>query len=65
MGRWLAPLLGMAGLVALVSGLLWAELDRGTMGGVPLVAAGAALLAAGAAVAASVESATRRRHPFG
>lgn len=64
MGRVLAPVLGVVGLVALVVGVLWAELDRSTMGGVPLVGVGGALLLAAAALAASVEGAAHRRHPL-
>ena len=31
MGRWLAPLMGVLGLLALVAGVAWAELDEGSM----------------------------------
>ncbi len=65
MGRWLAPLVGVVGLLTLVGGVVWAELDRDTMGGVPLVGVGGVLLVAAAVVAASVEGATRRRHRLG
>lgn len=64
MGRVLAPVLGVVGLVVLVVGVLWAELDRSTMGGVPLVGVGGALLLAAAAVAASVEGASHHRNPL-
>jgi peptidoglycan/LPS O-acetylase OafA/YrhL len=65
MGRWLAPLVGVVGLLTLVGGVVWAELDVHTMGGVPLVGVGGVLLLAAAVVAATVEGATRRRdaHP--
>ena len=63
MGRWLAPLVGVVGLLTLVAGVVWAELDMNTMGGVALVGAGGVLLLAAAVVAATVESADRRRHP--
>ncbi|WP_448609514.1 hypothetical protein [Geodermatophilus sp. URMC 60] len=63
MGRWLAPLLGVVGLLALVAGVVWAELDMYTMGGLPLVGAGCVLLLAAAVLAAAVEGTTRRRHP--
>ena len=62
MGRWLAPLVGVVGLLTLVAGVVWAELDMNTMGGVPLVGVGGVLLVAAAVVAASVEGAARRRH---
>ena len=65
MGRWLAPLVGVVGLLTLVAGVVWAELDMNTMGGVPLVGIGVVLLVAAAVVAASVEGATRRRHRLG
>ena len=61
MGRWLAPLVGVVGLLTLVAGVVWAELDMNTMGGVPLVGAGGVLLLAAAVVAATVEGTTRRR----
>lgn len=64
MGRVLAPVLGVVGLVVLVVGVLWAELDRSTMGGVPLVGVGGALFLAAAAVAASVEGTSHHRHPL-
>ncbi len=63
MGRWLAPLVGVVGLLTLVAGVVWAELDMNTMGGVPLVGAGGVLLLAAAVVAATTEVAARRRHP--
>ncbi|SDX54834.1 hypothetical protein SAMN05660209_00665 [Geodermatophilus africanus] len=61
MGRWLAPLVGVVGLLTLVAGVVWAELDMDTMGGVPLVGAGGVLLLAAAVVAYTVEGTTRRR----
>ena len=64
MGRWLAPLVGVVGLLTLVVGMVWAELDMSTMGGVPLVGVGGVLLVAAAVLAGSVEVTTRRRHPL-
>ena len=61
MGRWLAPLVGVVGLLALVVGMAWAELDKSTINGVPLVGAGGVLLLAAAILAASAEVSTRRR----
>ena len=61
MGRWLAPLVGVVGLLTLVVGVVWAELDMNTMGGVPLVGAGGVLLLAAAVVAATAEGSSRRR----
>ena len=61
MGRWLAALVGVVGLLALVVGVVWAELDMETMGGVSLAGAGGVLLLVAAVVAASVEGADRRR----
>jgi hypothetical protein len=65
MGRWLAPLVGVVGLLTLVVGVVWAELDMDTMGGVPLVGVGGVLLVAAAVVAASVAAADHRRHRLG
>jgi hypothetical protein len=64
MGRWLAPLVSVLGLLTLVVGIVWAELDMRTMNGVPLVGVGGVLLLAAALLAGSVEVATRRRHPL-
>ena len=61
MSRWLAPLVGVVGLLALVGGMVWAELDMSTMGGVPLAGAGAVLVLAATVLAAFVEVSTRRR----
>jgi hypothetical protein len=61
MGRWLAPLVGVVGLLALVTGVVWAEVDMDTMGGVSLAGAGGVLLLVAAVVAATVEVSTRRR----
>jgi hypothetical protein len=63
MGRWLAPLVSVLGLLTLVVGIVWAELDMRTMNGVPLVGVGGVLLLAAALLAGSVEVATRR-HPL-
>ena len=65
MGRWLAPLVGVIGLLTLVAGVVWAELDRDTMGGVPLVGVGGVLLVAAAVVAACVAAADHHRHRLG
>jgi hypothetical protein len=65
MGRWLAPLVGVVGLLTLVAGVVWAELDRDTMGGVPLVGVGGVLLVAAAVVAACVAAVDHHRHRLG
>ena len=65
MGRWLAPLVGVVGLLTLVAGVVWAELDVDTMGGVPLVGVGGVLLLLAAVVAACVAGADRHRHRLG
>ncbi len=62
MGRWLAPLVGVVGLLALAVGLVWAELDWTTMGGVLLVGVGAGLVLVAGALAAVVEGLTRHRN---
>ncbi len=59
--RVLAPLLGVVGLVCLVAGLAWAELDLHTMAGVWLVAVGALALLLGAAVVGVAELGHLRR----
>jgi hypothetical protein len=64
MGRWLAPLVGVVGLLALVVGMVWAELDRASMGGVGVVGSGVLLLVVAGGLAAVVEGLTRRRHPL-
>jgi hypothetical protein len=61
MGRWFAPLLGVVGLLALVVGVVWAELDMSTMAGVPLAGAGAVLVLTATVLAAVVEGLTRHR----
>jgi hypothetical protein len=63
-GRWLPPVVGVLGLLTLVVGMVWAELDMRTMNGVPLVGVGGVLLLAAALLVGSVEVATRRRHPL-
>ena len=63
MGRWLAPLMGVLGLLALVAGVAWAELDGGSMAGVRVVGSGALLLVVAGGLVAGVEGLTRRRHP--
>jgi hypothetical protein len=65
MGRWLAPLVGVIGLLTLVAGVVWAELDVDTMGGVPLVGVGGVLLVAAAVVAACVAAVDHHRHRLG
>jgi hypothetical protein len=64
MGRWLAPLVGVLGLLALVVGVVWTEVDRSSMLGVGLVGAGALLLVVAGGLAAAIEGLTRRRHPL-
>ncbi len=61
MSRWLAPLVGVVGLLALVVGVVWADLDMSTMGGVQLAGAGVVLVLAATVLAASVDVSTRRR----
>ncbi|MFW3172057.1 hypothetical protein [Geodermatophilus sp. CPCC 206100] len=64
MSRLLAPLIAIVGLVALAVGLVWAELEVTSMGGVRLVGVGALALLAAAALAGVHESgarASRRR----
>ena len=65
MGRWLAPMVGVVGLLTLVGGVVWAELDVDTMGGVPLVGVGGVLLVVAAVVAACVAAADHHRHRLG
>ncbi|SFL34365.1 hypothetical protein [Geodermatophilus ruber] len=65
MSRWLAPVAGAVGLLALVVGLVWAELDMTSMSGVGLVGLGAVGLLLGAAVAGvrqGAEVLARHRH---
>ena len=64
MGRWLAPLVGALGLLAIVAGVAWTELDEGSMAGVGVVGSGALLLVAAGGLVAVVEGVTRRRHPL-
>ena len=63
MGRWLAPLVGVLGLLALVAGVAWAELDQGSMVGVRVAGSGALLLVVAGGLAAAVEGLTRRKPP--
>jgi hypothetical protein len=68
MGRWLAPLAGVVGLLMLVAGLIWAELAVTTTGGVGLVGLGVLVLLAAALAAGTHEGLThlaRRRRPAG
>ncbi len=62
MGRWLAPVMGVLGLLALAAGVAWAELDEGSMAGVRVVGCGALLLVVAGGLAAAVEGMARRRH---
>lgn len=64
MGRWLAPLVGVLGLLALVVGVVWAEVDEGSMAGVHVVGSGALALVVAGGLAAVIEGVTRRRHPL-
>ena len=64
MGRWLAPLMGVLGLLALVAGVAWVELDEGSMTGVRVVGSGVLLLVVAGGLAAGVEGLTRHRHPL-
>jgi hypothetical protein len=61
MSRWLAPIAGVLGLLVLVVGIIWAELDLTTTNGVSLVVLGALGLLLGAVLAGVHESAARRR----
>ncbi len=61
MTRWLAPLLGVVGLLMLVAGMVWIELDKGSMGGVGLIGAGLLVVVLAILLAAVVEVVTRRR----
>ncbi|MGY1712646.1 hypothetical protein ACI8AC_24360 [Geodermatophilus sp. SYSU D00758] len=60
MTRWLAPLFGLAGLLALAVGITWAELDN-TAINTGLVGLGALGLLLGLAVVAVHEGVERRR----
>jgi hypothetical protein len=64
MGRWLAPLVGVVGLLALVAGIVWTELDKVAMGGVAVVGSGVVLLVVAGGMAAVVEGLTRHRNPL-
>jgi hypothetical protein len=59
MSRLLAPLIAIAGLVALVVGSAWAELEVTSMGGVRLVGVGALALLVAATIAGLHEGAAR------
>jgi hypothetical protein len=61
MVRVLAPLLGLVGLLCLVVGLVWAELELHTMAGVRLVGLGVVGLLLGAALVGLHELAAARR----
>jgi hypothetical protein len=61
MSRLLAPIAGVLGLLALVGGIVWAELDMTTTNGVGLAGLGALGLLLGAVVAGVHEAAGRRR----
>ena len=60
MGRWLAPLVGVVGLLALVAGMVWVEVDRGSMSGVAVVGSGVGGLLVACVIAAVVEMRERR-----
>ena len=63
MSRWLAPLLGGAGLLALVAGLLWTEWRTASLVGTHVALAGIALLLLGLLVLCAHEAADAvRRH---
>ncbi|WNV74234.1 hypothetical protein [Geodermatophilus sp. DSM 44513] len=64
MGRWLAPLLGLLGLLAVVTGVTWTEIAPGSVTGVRLVGCGVLLLLAAGGLVAAVEGLTRRRRPL-
>ena len=64
MSRWFAAVVGVVGLLALVAGMAWAELDRDSMGGVGVVGAGAVLLVVAGGLVAVVEVLSRFRHPL-
>ncbi|MGY1690437.1 hypothetical protein [Geodermatophilus sp. SYSU D01105] len=60
-----AAAVGIVGLVTLVGGVLWAELDMASMGGPALVAVGALLLVAAATlcgVREGLDVLSRHRH---
>ena len=61
MSRWLAPLVGIVGLLTLVVGMAWAEWNMDTMGGVPLVFSGVLLLVLAGVIAAGQEVSARHR----
>jgi apolipoprotein N-acyltransferase len=68
MGRLLAPLAGVVGLLMLVVGLVWAEIDVATMGGMGLVGLGVLVLIGAVLLAAASEALThvaRRHRPAG
>ncbi|MGY1633296.1 hypothetical protein ACI784_16475 [Geodermatophilus sp. SYSU D01186] len=68
MGRWLAPLAGVVGLLMLVVGLVWAEIDLATTGGMGLVGLGVLVLIGAALLAAVTEALAhvhRRHRPAG
>lgn len=64
MGRWLAPTLGVVGLLTLVGGMVWVELDRGSMGGVGVAGSGLLVIVIAVVLAVGVEVATRHRDPL-
>ncbi|MGY1824290.1 hypothetical protein [Geodermatophilus sp. SYSU D00079] len=68
MGRWLVALAGAVGLLVLVVGLVWAELDVASTGGMGLVGLGVLVLLGAALVAGAAEALphlTRRHRPAG
>jgi hypothetical protein len=60
MSRLLAPVVGIAGLLALVVGLGWAEWDMATMAGVGLVGYGVLGLVLAAGIVAVQEASALR-----
>ena len=63
MSRWLAPLVGVVGLLMLVVGMVWIELDRGSMGAVVVFGSGLLVVVVAVLLAVGVELITRHRNP--
>ena len=63
MSRWLAPLVGVVGLLMLVVGMVWIELDRGSMGAVVVFGSGLVVVVVAVLLAVGVELITRHRNP--
>ena len=64
MSRWLPPLVGVVGLLALVGGVVRTGLHRGSMVGVGVVGSGVVLLLVAGGLVAVAEVLARRRHPL-